>query len=130
MQNNTLKTIGKRIQEARISCNMNQSDLARKLGVRPQSVQHWERGTTLPKSSRINALAEALNIHPSWLLLHHDEQQPSLANDSLEFEEIMLIRKYRNLDANQQHILDGIVNVLLDTPDTNAQAKRHTLKPK
>jgi len=129
MQNKAYKTIGKRIKEARISCNMNQSDLARLLEVSPQSVQHWESGTSLPKSIRIHELAEALDVQPSWLLPNTDVQA-YLTDEGLSFEEIMMIRKYRKMDLEKRNILNDIANVLLNRPENSQNTKVPSVKPK
>jgi len=129
MDTETLKIIGKRIQEARISRGMTQTDLARILCVKPQSVQHWERGTSLPKSTRINELAEALDVQPTWLLPSTDEQL-ELTNETLSFEETMMIRKFRKMDITQQDILSEIANVLLSQPNNTQRPKNPSLKPK
>jgi SOS-response transcriptional repressor LexA len=59
--------IAARIEKKRLEAGLNQSELARKLGVTPQAVQSWEKGT-LPKGRRINDLALALNTTAEYLL--------------------------------------------------------------
>ena len=44
--------IASNIAEARKRSGLNQSELARRLGIRPQSVQQWEKGTATPKLNR------------------------------------------------------------------------------
>jgi len=129
MDTESLKIIGKRIQEARISCGMTQTDLAKTLGVKPQSVQHWERGASLPKSTRIHELAEALDVQPSWLLPNADEQVDH-SDETLSFDETMMIRKYRKMDVVQRDILSEIANVLLSHPNNTQSQKNPSLKPK
>jgi len=129
MEKETLKVIGKRIQEARISCGMTQTDLARILSVKPQSVQHWERGASLPKSTRIHELAEALDVQPSWLLPNADEQVDH-SDETLSFEESMMIRKFRKMDITQRDILSEIANVLLSHPNNTQSQKNPSPKPK
>lgn len=47
---------------------MNQSELARAVGVSPQAVQKWEGGTSTPRPSKIADIAEALGVEPSALM--------------------------------------------------------------
>jgi phage repressor protein C with HTH and peptisase S24 domain len=61
--------VGERIKQARERAAMTQSDLARAVGVRPQSVQQWERGETDPRGKRMDAIAAALGVEKLWLLL-------------------------------------------------------------
>lgn len=41
---------------------LNQSELARRLGIRPQSVQEWEAQTTVPSARRLPAVADVLGV--------------------------------------------------------------------
>lgn len=54
--------LGKRIAEARLSLGLNQSELARLLGIKPQSVQQWEKGDSAPKLERLKAIADILKV--------------------------------------------------------------------
>lgn len=61
-------TIGQRIAEARAKAALNQSQLAAKLSVAPQSVQQWEQDKTTPRRERVERLAALLNVSPEWIL--------------------------------------------------------------
>lgn len=54
--------IAKNIIAARESKGLNQSELARLLGITPQAVQKWEQGKSIPKGKRLEALAAALGV--------------------------------------------------------------------
>ena len=62
-----MNEIGKRIAEARVAKGMNQSELARALGVTPQSVQKWEAGGA-PKGARLREIAQVLGTTVEYLL--------------------------------------------------------------
>lgn len=47
--------------------NMTQSELARALKVKPQSVQKWAAGTTTPLNKRIDQISRILGCSPGWL---------------------------------------------------------------
>lgn len=47
---------------------MNQSELARAVGVSPQAVQKWEGGTSTPRPSKIADIAEALGVEKAALM--------------------------------------------------------------
>ncbi len=61
------KGTGRRIAEARAKVKLNQSELARAMGVTPQAVQQWEEGLTSPRGNRIGKLADLLQVTPSWI---------------------------------------------------------------
>jgi len=107
-------SIGQRIQQARIACGMSQTELARRLSVKPQSVQHWERGTSRPKTGRIQQLAQILDVQPSWLLLNdiqHREHQ--LGDMALNQDEALLVKTYRRMDGSRRKFFNEIVDALV-----------------
>jgi HTH-type transcriptional regulator, cell division transcriptional repressor len=59
--------IAKIIREGREKLNLNQSQLAERVGVSPQAVQQWESGTTQPRGKRLNKIAEVLKLPPALL---------------------------------------------------------------
>lgn len=55
-------TTGALIKHYRELRGLNQSELARRLGIRPQSVQEWEARTTVPNARRLPAIADVLGV--------------------------------------------------------------------
>lgn len=107
-------TIGHRIAEARIAAALNQSQLAAKLDVSPQSVQQWEGDKTTPRRNRIKALAMLLSVSPEWILFgenastaHHDNSTDKVAE---------VIAAYQVTDVVTSGKISDIVSVpVLDT---------------
>ena len=64
--------IGRRIKQSREKLNLSQTDVAKSLGLRPQSVQQWEEGGSSPRGKRIQALSDLLQVNPYWLLFGVD----------------------------------------------------------
>ena len=54
--------IAKIIREGREKLDLNQSQLAKLIGVSPQAVQQWESGATQPRGKRLNKIAEILKL--------------------------------------------------------------------
>lgn len=73
-----MSNIGKRIAQARERAGMNQSELARALGVKPQAVQKWEAGGS-PKNDRLASLAAALNVTVGHLIGEESADAPPRA---------------------------------------------------
>lgn len=63
--------IGRRIKACMEARQLDQSSVARALGIEPQSVQQWICGQTSPRGYRIKALAALLDVEP-WELLGID----------------------------------------------------------
>lgn len=57
-----LEDIGAKIAQAREHSGINQSDLARAVGVTPQAVQKWESGGSKPRLNRLREIAAAIGV--------------------------------------------------------------------
>jgi DNA-binding XRE family transcriptional regulator len=61
-----MQTISQRLKEQRLALKMTQTELAEKAGVKQQSIQLIEAGTT-KRPRHLLEIALALNCDPSWL---------------------------------------------------------------
>lgn len=68
-----MEKTGKRIAMAREQMGLNQSELARKLGVSPQSVQAWESGKNTPRNSKLLSIGQVLGVSINYLMGITDE---------------------------------------------------------
>jgi SOS-response transcriptional repressor LexA len=73
--------VGQRIKACMEARGLDQSAVARGLGIEPQSVQQWIRGQTNPRGYRIKALAALLDVEP-WELLGTQENPAQGASKS------------------------------------------------
>lgn len=63
-----MNSIAERIAQKREALGLNQSELARRLGVTPQAVQKWESGMAIPRGGRLEDIATALSTSVAYLL--------------------------------------------------------------
>lgn len=63
-----MKDMPKRIAAARKLAGLNQSEVARRLGITPQAVQGWESGKSAPRGERLLQLAKLLGVTPHYLM--------------------------------------------------------------
>ncbi|MCY6380910.1 helix-turn-helix domain-containing protein [Hoeflea prorocentri] len=61
-------TLGGRISRARDALDLTSSQLARRLGVKTETVQAWETDRSEPRANRVTMLAGVLGVSPTWLL--------------------------------------------------------------
>jgi len=61
-------TFGDRLALARDRQGMSQSQLARRLGLRVQTVKNWEADRSEPRANKLQMLAGFLNVSMIWLL--------------------------------------------------------------
>ncbi len=68
-QNHPVDTMGGRINRAREAAGYSTAQLARRLGVKTQTLSMWETDRSAPRSNRLTMLAGLLNVSPGWLLV-------------------------------------------------------------
>lgn len=62
------RTLGEKIKEHRIRCNMTQEYVAEMVGVSRQAVSKWETGASEPSTTNLIALAKLFGISVEELL--------------------------------------------------------------
>ncbi len=62
------KKLGKKIKMARIDLDMNQTELAEKIGAKQKSISRYETGLSLPSLDTLVKIAKALNKSPGYFL--------------------------------------------------------------
>ena len=70
-----MSTLANRLKKALSDVGMSQSELARKIGIKPQSVQYLCSGKAQGTTHAV-AIATVLNISPSWLLDEKEQTEP------------------------------------------------------
>lgn len=99
MQNIEL-TPTQRMNQALIEKHIQKKTLADKIGVPATTLNSWiNRGGDIP-SSYIVPAAEALGVHPLWLLMGEDHLPPKIPDTYVELseDELFLLRTYRAID--------------------------------
>jgi len=70
-----LEEIGKRIKTVRAEKEMSLDDIANEIGVAKSTIQRYESGKIRsPKIPVLNAIANALEVNPAWLLGTSDQK--------------------------------------------------------
>lgn len=73
----TAATFGDRLSAAREAQGLTQADLARKLGLRLQTIRNWEEDRSEPRANKLQMLAGFLNVSMIWLMTGVGEGGPS-----------------------------------------------------
>ncbi len=64
-----------RLRNARDSRGLSQADLARKTGLQPAAISHFETGQRTPSFANLRKLSDALNVSIDYLLGRIDEER-------------------------------------------------------
>lgn len=76
-------TFGDRLSVAREHAGMDQAQLARRIGVKLQTLQNWEADRAEPRANRLQMLAGLLNVSIVWLMTGSGAGAP-VPGDGLE----------------------------------------------
>ena len=68
-------TFKKRLRSAREERGLSQGDLAKKTGLQPAAISHFETGQRSPSFENLQKLSDALNVSIDYLLGRIDEEQ-------------------------------------------------------
>lgn len=85
----TAATFGDRVAAAREAKGYSQADLARRIGVRKDTVEHWENDITEPRANKLQMLAGLLNVSIRWLLTGEGEGPESDINQTVEIAQAL-----------------------------------------
>lgn len=64
----TAATFGDRVAAARETLGLDQAELARRLGVKAQTIASWEADRSEPRANKLQMLAGMLNVSMIWLM--------------------------------------------------------------
>ncbi|MBG0590459.1 helix-turn-helix domain-containing protein [Enterobacter kobei] len=131
---------GKRLQKAIKDLEISQSELARRLGVKAQSVNGWCNSDILPRSEILNLLPAATGYPLSWFFMEdgetHEEHDPWApkphVKPSTELQE-RLLEAFEQLptDDEKERIIK-IIDLRLEELDNFAKTylqKRNLIPP-
>lgn len=62
-------TFGDRLAGAREAAGLTQDELARRLGVRDETLRNWEDDVSEPRANRVQMLAGMLSVSLTWLMV-------------------------------------------------------------
>ena len=62
------KKLGKKLKLARVELDLNQTELADKIGAKQKSISRYETGASLPSLTTLSRMAKALKKPPSYFL--------------------------------------------------------------
>ena len=76
------ETLGGRIVYAREQQDLTTAQLARRVGVKTETLLGWEMDRSEPRSNRLLTLAGMLNVSPTWLLTGAGESPIDTLNET------------------------------------------------
>lgn len=113
-------TFGDRVAAAREAAGMNQAQLAKRLGVRHNTLRGWEDDISEPRANRLSMLAGLLNVSMMWLIngegegLDGPDQTPLASTDAAGLlSEMRVLREEMSDNAKKMGRLEKRLRTLL-----------------
>ena len=83
-----------RLKQAMHDANLNQTELSKLTNIRQSSISDWLKGRYLAKQDKVELLARALNVSPSWLMGMDDAStQNETLNNNLPPNVLPIVKK-------------------------------------
>lgn len=112
-------SLSKRIAEARKAAGLTQTEVARRLGIRPQSVQAWESGVSAPRARRLSELAQVLDVPEAFFFAAENGSTDlggTLSSASAKArrvaEELVALADAGKLDRTSVEAIGGLLKLL------------------
>lgn len=103
-------TFGDRLAYARDSVGMTQAQLARRVGVKLQTLKNWEEDRSEPRANRVQMLAGMLNVSIVWLMSGRGEA-PQFEPDGASGEAADLAAEIRAVRLDQTRLADRLARL-------------------
>lgn len=90
-----MSTLSERVRLALNDSELSQSDLARRVGIAPASVNGWLSGSTKSlKAETANKAAKALGVNTLWLISGQGEMKPTANQNQQPKDDVVILKKY------------------------------------
>ena len=74
-----------RMKEVMLNRNITQSELSKATGITQSSISDWMRGKYLPKQDKVDIIAKALDVTPSYLMGWNSSDEVDLTKSKASF---------------------------------------------
>ena len=123
-----MATTAERIKQLRKKHNLSQSDLAKMVGVKSNTVSTWERGTRRPDFNVLCRLSNSFGVPIEYILGETadfiGENENDYSNASVLADDVYyMVKKYCRLTDKSQKIIENMVNSIYQMELQNSELK-------
>ncbi|MCT4557582.1 MAG: helix-turn-helix domain-containing protein [Pelagimonas sp.] len=101
-------TFGDRLTASREAAGMQQTTLAKRLGVKLKTLQNWEEDLSEPRANRLQMIAGILNVSMVWLITGEGEGLPDPEEEAISPDVNEVLLELRQLRAKFRQHADHI----------------------
>jgi transcriptional regulator with XRE-family HTH domain len=92
-------TFGDRLSGAREEAGMDQEEMARRLGIKINTLRNWENDLAEPRANKLSMMAGMLNVSLSWLMTGEGEGLQAEARGALPDDAAALLDEMHAVQA-------------------------------
>ena len=123
-----MATTAERIKQLRKKHNLSQSDFAKMVGVKSNTVSTWERGTRRPDFNVLCRLSNSFGVPIEYILGETadfiGENENDYSNASVLADDVYyMVKKYCRLTDKSQKIIENMVNSIYQMELQNSELK-------
>jgi transcriptional regulator with XRE-family HTH domain len=115
VEENIYLEFGKRLAELRLSIGMSQNDISKKLGIAQTTYSGYENGVRKIPLEFISALADILNVSPTYLISGKKPKSEQTPVSELSMHEKQLVTNFRLLNEEGQEKLSDYADDLVSS---------------
>lgn len=104
-------TFGDRLVLAREAMGMTQAELARRLGIKVQTLRTWEEDRAEPRANRLQMLAGMLNVSMVWIMSGRGPAPVEAADGAAGAAVQACLADLRDLRAEQMQIVERMARL-------------------
>ena len=123
-----MATTAERIKKLRIQHNLSQTELAKLVGVKSNTVSTWERGTRKPDFNVLCKLSNSFGVSIEYILGETansiSENENDYSSSSVLADDVYyMVKKYCRLTDKSQKIIENMVNSIYQMELQNSELK-------
>lgn len=101
-------TFGDRVAAAREFLGMSEEDLARRIGIKVDTVRKWENDLAEPRANKLQMLSGILNVSLRWLLTGEGEELDAPTDGEVGADVSDLLREFRSVRSEMIRSLERL----------------------
>ncbi|TGC26307.1 transcriptional regulator [Escherichia sp. E1130] len=134
MNTDTNQIFAYRFNQSAAEHNWNLSEIARRVGVTPQAVQKWAKGSSVPRGKKLKQLADVMGRPEHWFFMAPNAESGEVISQQsilkkLDVTEEALLSIFNQLPESEKHRLilhaKGVLQDLQSLKDDVSDLIKH-----
>lgn len=113
--------IGEKIRQYRVARCLSQSALGERIGVKRGQIQKYEKGKNSIPSTRLAALATALNVSTQVLLIIKETDGTIVPRSGISLQTLKTLQRLEKLSVTSRYAIYRLINALYIAEGTVAR---------